>query len=287
MVPFLGTDITNDKHNDEINGYEFMVQELSEAACRNLDKAAEDAIEVVNKSNLPLVLRIIEWVTGLGAFAIVMGTIKAMFGEDAVPFFKIVENVPWLLWLAGGCFAVWLVLFIASIVKARDVLGSDESEYSFSKLDALVAKNYKDLGVPDYAETVEILSFTYKLKDGIVVPKERGFEISPFDNLEMKAYVEDGNLILADFRCKYAFPLSGLRLIETVNKRIAIPDWFKDEAPNKGYYKQFKLKGDGDEGVSLKPYHILQLRHNGVLWGIYFPCYELEAFERLTGLKAI
>ena len=58
-----------------------------------------------------------------------------------------------------------------------------------------------------------------------------------------------------------------------------------NEEPNKGYYKQFKITGDDDDGVSFKPYYILQFRHEGELWGIYFPCYDLEAFERLTGLK--
>jgi len=287
MKPFLGTDITNDKHNEQVNGQEFLVEELPESACHNLEKAAEEAVEIILDSRLPLILRIIEWLTGLAAFALIMGTIKAMLGEDPITFAQIIENAPFMLWAMGGCTIVWLVLFVASILKSREVLGSDESEFTFSKLNAVAENNYKALGVPSHAETVEILAVTYKLKDGVVVPKERGFEISPFDNLEMRAYVEDGHLMIADCGSKYAFPLEDLRVIETVNKRITIPDWFKDEEPNKGYYKQFKLRGDGDEGVSLKPYHILQLRHNGVLWGIYFPCYELEAFERLTGLKAM
>ena len=285
MIPFYGTDITVDKNNEEMNGGEFTVQELPESAQRTLERATENAVEILLDARLPLPLRIIEWVTGFVAVVLVMGTIKAMFGEDAVSFNDICENVPWILWAAGGCFVVWLILFIASMVKAKSTLETDESNFAFSKLETLAAKYYKDLGVPDNAETVDILAVTYKEKDGLVVPKERGFAASPFDNIEMKAFVEGDSLMLATYVVKYAIPLSGIRRIETVNKRITVPDWNKDEEPNKGYYKQFKITGDDDEGVSFKPYHILQFRHEGELWGIYFPCYDLEAFERLTGLK--
>ena len=36
----------------------------------------------------------------------------------------------------------------------------------------------------------------------------------------------------------------------------------------------------------MKAYHILELEHGGENYGIYFPCWELPVFERLTGLNA-
>ena len=38
--------------------------------------------------------------------------------------------------------------------------------------------------------------------------------------------------------------------------------------------------------VSIKPYYVLEIENDGDLYGIYFPCYELATFERLTGLNA-
>lgn len=51
-------------------------------------------------------------------------------------------------------------------------------------------------------------------------------------------------------------------------------------------YKAYKLS-EGDNGlIYCKPYYILELDRAGERWGIYFPCYELPAFERATGLTA-
>ena len=38
--------------------------------------------------------------------------------------------------------------------------------------------------------------------------------------------------------------------------------------------------------VFFKPYYILEIEHNDEIFGIYFPCYELPIFEKLTGLTA-
>lgn len=62
--------------------------------------------------------------------------------------------------------------------------------------------------------------------------------------------------------------------------------WNKDEAYNKGVYKQYKLVEDNLGRVSGKNYQILELNSGGKRWGIYFPCYELPVFEEITGLKA-
>lgn len=62
--------------------------------------------------------------------------------------------------------------------------------------------------------------------------------------------------------------------------------WNKDEAYNKGVYKQYKLVEDNLGRVSGKNYQILELNSGGERWGIYFPRYELPVFEEITGLKA-
>ena len=62
--------------------------------------------------------------------------------------------------------------------------------------------------------------------------------------------------------------------------------WNKEIGPNEERYKPFKLGVDQYGGVHAKPYHILTLEHEGEEMGIYFPCYELETIELLTGLKA-
>ena len=86
----------------------------------------------------------------------------------------------------------------------------------------------------------------------------------------------------------YSLDLDELRQIAKVNKRIVVIGWNKEESPKKGEYKEYKISvNDGAANtVSYKPYYILEGVHNGEAYGIYFPCYELPTFERLTGLRA-
>ena len=39
--------------------------------------------------------------------------------------------------------------------------------------------------------------------------------------------------------------------------------------------------------VFFKPYYILEIEKDNQTFGIYFPCYELDAIEKLTGLTAV
>ena len=91
---------------------------------------------------------------------------------------------------------------------------------------------------------------------------------------------------MANVESVYAFKRSELKTIKTVNKRISIPTWNKEEEPTAGAFKQYKLAVNNIGNIFFKPYHILEVEHNGETFGIYFPPYELATFEKLTGLKA-
>jgi len=80
--------------------------------------------------------------------------------------------------------------------------------------------------------------------------------------------------------------LAELKGIKTVNKRIGIISWNKEEDPRKGEYKKYKMTVNDMGNVFFKPYHILEIERDGQSFGLYFPCYELEVLEELTGLRA-
>lgn len=168
----------------------------------------------------------------------------------------------------------------------RNVLSDEEKTHSFTRLDTAMDAVYRELGVPDDAPAVDILVLTYKQKDGQPVPKTTGMNLTAWFNIENRAFVENDRLCLTDLESRFEFPLAELRRIRTVRKKISIPTWNKETAPDEDIYKPYKLSVDGYECIHFKPYHILELEHEGETWGIYFPCYELPVFEELTGLKA-
>lgn len=85
---------------------------------------------------------------------------------------------------------------------------------------------------------------------------------------------------------KYSIPLSSIRAIRTVNKSVSVMGWNKKEAYNKGIYKQYNIICEDSVSFRFKPYYIVEFTYNNETWGIYIPCYELPAFEKLTGLQA-
>ena len=84
-------------------------------------------------------------------------------------------------------------------------------------------------------------------------------------------------------------PLSELKAIRTVRKKILLPDWTKGKPLTHEQYKPYMLKmirGGVFENLRVGWYHVLEFVHKGETWGIWFPNYELPFFEKATGLKA-
>ncbi len=284
MKPFLGIDLTENKDNDVLNGNEFIVQKVSESNTEAFEKAVDSNLGIVNKAKLPLLLRIIKGICCLAGFILASSIVNVWDSET--PFSAIYERIPWIFWVCGVCLAVWGALELAARKKAKQIIQSDEGDRARSGLDSIIKNIYAELGVPSSAPETDILTFSYKVKDNEVHAKARALESTPYNNLIYRVFSDEENLYLANCEAKYAFPRSEIKAIKTVNKRITIPDWNKEEDPKKGKFKKYKLTVDNQSCVHLKPYHILEAERNGEAYGIYFPCYELEAFEKATGLNA-
>ena len=150
-----------------------------------------------------------------------------------------------------------------------------------------------ELGVPKTAKPVDAIGFEYREKKGRISPRGRegvvGFG-TLYDCYTFRAYVKDGKLC---FACTddgvYAVPLSEMKAIRTVRKKILLPDWTKGKPLTHEQYKPYMLKiirGGVFENLRVGWYHVLEFVHNGETWGIWFPNYELPFFEKTTGLKA-
>lgn len=274
MKPFLGINLTTDKKNEQMNGHEFMIQQPSFALSNYLETSTNSVEQTIEKSKLPLLFRVIQFICGITAL-IIGGALLTADVSFAVSY----KNAPGLFWTLGICAPVWMILWIWSCKKSKTVLETDESAQMFSHLNSVSDNIYKELGVPDDAKDVDILSFYYKMIDGYMKVSEKGFQIEQYFNPEFKVFADHENLYLVNLEGKYAFPLSSIVNIHTVKKHIRIAGWNKEEKYNKGIYKQYKLTIDSYGCLHCKSYHILEINHNGESCGIYIPCYELPIFE--------
>ena len=286
MKPFLGVDLTTDKKNEQPNGDIFIVQKPSLALTESLESCSENVEQAIEKSKLPLPVRIVQWVCGAVAVLIASGIASALVDEDAVSLSQAYQNASWLFWLGGACLVLWAFLFVIGLKKQHHVLGTDESELAFDNFDRSCDTILAQLNVPADSKEIDVLSFFYKTKGDDIKVCEKGMQIAPYLNPIFHAFSDSENLYLANLEAKYAIPLSAIKAIRSVKKTIRIEEWNKDEAYNKGIYKPYKLSEDDYGCIHCKTYHIVEFEHDNESWGIYIPCYELPVIEALTGLAA-
>ena len=116
MKPFLGIDLTTDKKNEQFNGTEFLVMKPSSAMAQSFEQSFKKAEETVERSKLPLPLRITQLICGgLGAIS-AAGIIR---GLGTVSLNQAYKNAPWVFWLGGICLLIWGILKIISTLKEK------------------------------------------------------------------------------------------------------------------------------------------------------------------------
>ena len=283
MKPLFSIDLTNDKNNLIMNGTDFIVATPSDILQQKLEKSMDRADEVVGKAKLPLVLTVFQAIFGVVGVAIVAGVLESL---DGLSLKEMYQRAPWLIWVGAACIIGFVLINFLGKSKAKAVLSTDESVNTFSHLASVKEAIYSELSVPVAAKEVDILSFFYKVKDGKIKVKQNGLQTAQYFNSTHKIYVENGKFYMVNLEAKNEFPLSSLRAIRTVNKRVVVDEWYKEEPFNKGIYKPYRISVTKQGDYTYKGYHILELEIDGEVWGIYFPAYELSAFEEVTGLKA-
>lgn len=282
LKPFYGTDLTCDRKNEACNGYEFLIAKPSAALSDSLEKSVQNGLKQIWRSELPIAELTVKWICGCLGFVIFVGIFRAT-ADGSISFAQSYKNASFLYWAGGICLAVWLLLAVIGLKREKAVLENAENSYAFSEVDSIAGNIYAELNVPPDAMEVDILNLNYVIKKGAVKPRTKRFEGTAWCNVVMNAFTDSENLYLANMSGKFCFPLSSLRKIHSVKKRILLPEWTKDEEITD---KKVELCIEHSGVVRVKKYYILELEHNGEAWGIYFPNYELSAIEALTGLTA-
>ena len=300
MKPFLGIDVTEKSDETKINGEEFLVSSAPAA----LPKVEEEPIpesepeiteekadgkkakkkkpEVVHY--IPVYLRVIRFICGalsIAGLAVLCRIYFGISGRSYVSYYY--QKMPWLFYIGGACIFIWFALnAVEGILESRanKLAQTDDGSTVFDENANLT------MNVPEDAAHADLLVFNYKTENDGISAVYVDDALSPYSNYDVRIFADNDNLYLATFEEKYAFPISSLLGIREVKEPIAVPDWNKEVPPTKGEYKQYGMSVDNLNRVTLPRYYILELENSGEKWGIYFPCYELNTFEALTGLEA-
>ena len=164
--------------------------------------------------------------------------------------------------------------------KEKEEEAYDDATKAAIAVSGALSEAYSDLGVPEDAEGVDILSFSYVIKKDKLIPviPEDGF--TAYVNLPMKAYVRDRRLCLADLCHVYSFELESVKSIIKVKARTEFPFWNKPEQLDKELSKLYGVKLR--HGIYTTKYHYALTLSVDDERVILFPPYELAVFERLA-----
>ncbi|MBO7254288.1 MAG: hypothetical protein J6V36_03195, partial [Clostridia bacterium] len=148
-----------------------------------------------------------------------------------------------------------------------------------------IKQNHIELGVPFDSDKAEILIFKYKEEDGM--PKAiHILNQCTYFNITYKFFTTPGYLNIADSECIYSFGLHELKRIITVNEYYCILGIDRDEVFRYERFPKNEVSRNTARDLNLREYHILEIERNGETYGLYFPTYELNFFEWITGLTA-
>lgn len=285
LKPFAGTDLTHDRKNDVCNGEEFLVARSSKPLSDALEKSIKNAVETIDGSALSTAISIIHGLCAVFSLIIVSAVLRSVL-SNRVSLTQAYENAPFLFWVGGVCIVVWAILSAVGYKKEKSVEESGEYDYVLSGINSNAENIIAELNVPPDALDVDIFELTYKIKKGVVKPKTKRFETTAWSNIEYKAFADSQNLYLVSALGKYCFSRASLRGIHSVKETVVLPYWNKNEETGDKKYKKYKLRVYANGRIYMKRYYILEIERSGEVWGIYFPNYELPAFEELTGLTA-
>lgn len=259
-----------------------MCDHVNDAQQKSMDTEIENMAKLNKKAQLPLPLRILNLFCMFVAL-IALTVLLRSIGEEVGPA-EVFARAPYIVYGGGFGAIIWIALTVLSRKRVKTVMESDEATLTVNRSNAIAENALYALGVPPNTQKADFLISRYKNKGDKNSIKAWGN--AQFGNAELFVYAEDGMLYLADVFQKFAVPMAEMTGIRKIKKRTTMHSWNKGTPHNKGEYKQYKINRGQYGEYHLRCYYALCIVHNGESHELYFPPYELEVLQKLTGLQA-
>ena len=265
--------------NEHFDGAKFIIRNVNPIIEEEINNILQKNENFQEKASLPKVLKILKYVFGFGGFIIAAGIIKSL-GDISIK--EAFNNAAFLFYTAGISILIWAILVIYEKNKSEDVAQSQEVKDLEVQSNDLLKKALDDLKIPEDAKLVDVLSYHYKLHDG----KEKQLNgFFKYINMQLRLYVEDDKLHLGDAHELYAIPLSYIKKISIINKKISVFGWNKDAAYNSKEYKQYKITANNYGVLFFKNYCSILINDGIEEFEIMVPTYEKDVIKELTNIS--
>lgn len=278
MKPIFCTDITVDKHNQVINGSEFITANASEDIRAELDKKANDLENTIQSSKTPSWMVMVKNIAGFGALVMAMSLFSTAMQAGSIGAIFAGGNLTTTI-ICLGAVAIWFYLGRVSKEREKSIRNNTDIKARSNELENGIAMLYSSMGVPANAVSADIIMFQYKMKDGQINPVSPLMMPTPYFNFECKVYADGDCLCIADTENVYSFKkceILGTRFIE---QKTSFVSWNKAAGPTDAPYAEYGLTLGKLGTIVCNGYYALDFKHDGEMCEIYFPVYELPVFE--------
>ncbi len=272
---FFGMNIEQEGDTPECAA--FQTAEIPPELESKLMQIQTDGERLVKKADLPLSLNIMKIFSWFGWIVVLLGTLKS-----DVSFMEGYRNAPALHWGGVICFFLWLGLYLYGRRRMKQISKSTALSEHIQDTEELFSDLRQALAVPEDAREMDVLGERYVLKNG--KPRHKDTGLTQYVNISMAAFVHDGNLCLADTVQRWEIPLSSIRSMTLIKKRVSIPEWHKDEPSNSKKYKPYKITTNSF-GHFFSYYYRIEICDIRGDFFLLVPHFDGEVFTELTHIR--
>ena len=269
----------NPKSKDNHPNYDgacFIEKEIRSDGQEAIDEINSQHAQHEKKMSLPLPLSIVRLLAGCVALIMVVSILKA-----DVTLAEAFSNAPWAFYSAAISGVIFGILQIYEVIKKKKHTSSDEFKEFVNNSEEAVRIAKEQLGIPQNAPSIDVFVYVYKYKNNKDFPVSG---MAKYQTVECYLFQNKDKLFLADLSMVLGFEKSNFYKIEKISKRVTSQGWNKEHAINSEKYKKYKLTLNQYGTVFFKYHYSLQLAHDGNIFEILIPPYEIETISKLLNL---
>ena len=148
----------------------------------------------------------------------------------------------------------------------------------------LLSSSYEELGVPDDADELDVFSYAFKLtRKG----KEKWGTVANYIAIRLKIFKDDDNIYFADTSDVIKIPVTAIKAVNSINKRLGFLGWNKDVKPTSPEYKPYKITVNNMGVLFVKWCFSVNLILDGEEYEIIIPPYENEILRKYVDLEQV
>ena len=262
---------------DHIDGQAFILREVPQEVKEKIDAFGQEAESFADESAPSRRLSLLRSLSLMvGVILFMVARFQARDAGTGTSFGAVFRAYPvhHIVAFALAAFAIGTVVY--ERIRAKRLRSSDVADRLRERSDAIDAEAYDALGVPPDAIRLDLLTSSYRVKNG----EEKNTIHTAFD---FRAFIEDGKLCLADVGNVVGIPLESIVGYTRVERRIAFYFWNKTESPRSETYRPYHIRTNYMGAHTVKGVYIMHIRSDFGEYEILVPPYEIETLARLTG----